>query len=247
MAGHPYYPPDLVLPGFMPNEITVPILLMSFAGAAGFVFWVTSVLARTVQPGISKGKLLTAMWFMLCGCIHLFFEGISAVIALCLAGILLTSPRLPIGYFARHNGAMPARIDLFGQLWKEYAKSDRRYLTRDSFVVCMETVTAVAWGPLSFLVGWLVIKDSPFRHPLQIIVSLGQLYGDVLYYATFFFDESVYDAVYCRPESFYFWVYFVMLNGFWIVIPAWLVLQSTIESTKAFRLAQGTAQKRSPK
>ncbi|KAK4034865.1 Emopamil-binding protein [Parachaetomium inaequale] len=225
MAGHPYYPPDLVLPGFMPNKTAVPILLMSFAGAAGFVFWTTSVLARTVQPGISKGKLLTAMWFMLCGCIHLFFEG----------------------YFARHNGAMPARIDLFGQLWKEYAKSDRRYLTRDSFVVCMETVTAVAWGPLSFVVGWFVIKDSPLRHPLQIILSLGQLYGDVLYYATFFFDESVYGAVYCRPESFYFWAYFVLLNGFWIVIPAWLVIQSTIESTKAFHFAQETAKQRSPK
>jgi cholestenol delta-isomerase len=102
----------------------------------------------------------------------------------------------------------------------------------------METVTAVAWGPLSFAVGWLVIKDSPLRHPLQIIVSLGQLYGDVLYYATFFFDESVYGAVYCRPEAFYFWAYFVMLNGFWVVIPGWLIVQSTIESSRAFRFAQ---------
>jgi cholestenol delta-isomerase len=33
--------------------------------------------------------------------------------------------------------------DLFGQLWKEYAFSDSRYLTSDPFVLCMETVTAV--------------------------------------------------------------------------------------------------------
>lgn len=33
--------------------------------------------------------------------------------------------------------------DLFGQLWKEYAMSDSRYLTSDPFVLCMETVTAV--------------------------------------------------------------------------------------------------------
>lgn len=33
--------------------------------------------------------------------------------------------------------------DLFGQLWKEYALSDSRYLTSDAFVLCMETVTAV--------------------------------------------------------------------------------------------------------
>ncbi|KAK4232813.1 Emopamil-binding protein, partial [Achaetomium macrosporum] len=149
------------------------------------------------------------------------------------------------GYFAYHNATIPARMDLFGQLWKEYALSDRRYLTRDSFTVCMDTVTAVAWGLLSFLIGWLVVKDSPFRHPLQIAVSLGQIYGDVLYYATFFFDESVYDAVYCRPESIYFWAYFVMMNGFWIVIPGCIIVQSTIETAKAFRVAQGMETRRS--
>jgi cholestenol delta-isomerase len=133
---------------------------------------------------------------------------------------------------------MPSRTDLFGQLWKEYAKSDRRYLTRDSFTVCMETVTAVAWGPLSFLISWLVITDHALRHPLQIAVSLGQMYGDVLYYAIFFFDEAVYGAVYCRPESFYFWAYFVLLNGFWIVIPAVLIYKSTVESVQAFRFVQ---------
>ncbi len=77
MASHPYYPPDLVLPGFMPNEIPVPILIASFAGASGLVVWITSVLARTIRPRIDKTDLLTAMWFMLCGCIHLFFEGWS--------------------------------------------------------------------------------------------------------------------------------------------------------------------------
>jgi cholestenol delta-isomerase len=139
---------------------------------------------------------------------------------------------------------MPSRTDLFGQLWKEYAKSDHRYLTRDSFTVCMETVTAVAWGPLSFLIGWLVIKDSPFRHPMTILVSLGQMYGDVLYYAIFFFDEAVHGQVYCRPEGFYFWAYFVLMNGFWIVIPGWLVIQSTMETAKAFRVAQGTGKEK---
>lgn len=31
----------------------------------------------------------------------------------------------------------------FGELWKEYALSDSRYLTQDAFVLCMETTTAV--------------------------------------------------------------------------------------------------------
>ena len=65
------------------------------------------------------------------------------------------------------------------------------------------------------------------------------MYGDVLYYATFFFNESVYGAVYCRPESFYFWAYFVMMNSFWIVIPGCIIVQSTIETAKASTASGG--------
>lgn len=76
MADHPYYPPDVVLPGFVPNDISVPVLLTTFASASTLVIWVTSILARTIRPGISKADLFTTIWFMLCGCIHLFFEGL---------------------------------------------------------------------------------------------------------------------------------------------------------------------------
>ena len=47
------------------------------------------------------------------------------------------------GYFALNHTRMPGMTDFFGQLWKEYAFSDSRYLTSDPFVLCMETVTAV--------------------------------------------------------------------------------------------------------
>ena len=36
--------------------------------------------------------------------------------------------------------------DVFGQLWKEYALSDSRYLTSDTLVLCMETITVVSWA-----------------------------------------------------------------------------------------------------
>ena len=99
---------------------------------------------------------------------------------------------------------MPGRNDLFGQLWKEYSLSDSRYLTRDPFTVCMETVTAIFWGPLSLAIAYWVVVDHPFRHPFQIIVSLGQLYGNVLYLATSTFNEAVIGIVFYRPERYYF-------------------------------------------
>ena len=79
------------------------------------------------------------------GCIHLFFEG----------------------YFALNHARMAGMQDLFGQLWKEYALSDSRYLTSDPFVLCMETVTAV-W--VSFL---LFAFRPDFVYPIS---SLAQLY-----------------------------------------------------------------------
>ena len=51
-------------------------------------------------------------------------------------------------------------------------------------MVSMETCTAVLWGPLSFIIGIAMPRDAPWVLPMQILVSLGQIYGDVLYYGT---------------------------------------------------------------
>jgi cholestenol delta-isomerase len=137
------------------------------------------------------------------------------------------------GDFVLHHTAMAHRQDLFGQLWKEYAFSDSRYLTSDPFVLCMEAITAIFWGPLSFAVVYFIAVDSPFRHPFQLIVSHGQLYGDVLYYATSLFDHYYKGVSYSRPDSYYYWAYYVFMNTFWIVIPLWLIYQSVVVIKKS--------------
>lgn len=76
------------------------------------------------------------------------------------------------------------------------------------------------WGPLSFLLAYLITVDHPLRHPLQTIVSTGQLYGDILYYATSMFDLYYSGLSYCRPERYYFWCYYFFMNFIWIVIPS---------------------------
>lgn len=43
-----------------------------------------------------------------------------------------------------HHDHMASAQDLFGQLWKEYALSDSRYMTSDTLVLCMETITVVS-------------------------------------------------------------------------------------------------------
>lgn len=66
---------------------------------------------------------------------------------------------------------------------------------------------------------YFIVTSHPLRYPLQAIVSLGQIYGDVLYYATCMFDHYYKDLTYCRPEAYYFWFYFFFMNFIWIVIP----------------------------
>jgi cholestenol delta-isomerase len=107
----------------------------------------------------------------------------------------------------------------------------------------METVTAVCWGPLSFLCAAAIIEEHPIRHALQIIISLGQLYGDVLYYGTVYYDAVQHGGVFCRPEGYYFWAYFMQMNAFWIVIPIYLVWQSALEITRVFKVVQSSKAK----
>ena len=77
----------------------------------------------------------------------------------------------------------------------------------------------VLWGPLSFVVAWYITKQHPLRYPLQALVSIGQIYGDILYYATSMFDHYHKGLTYCRPEGYYFWCYYFFMNFIWIVIP----------------------------
>ena len=72
---------------------------------------------------------------------------------------------------------------------------------------------------MCFIIAGMIFIDHPLRMPLQAIVSVGQMYGDILYYATALFDLYYKNIVYCRPEAFYFWAYFFFMNFIWMVIP----------------------------
>ncbi|KAB8288841.1 hypothetical protein EYC80_010744 [Monilinia laxa] len=209
---HPYYPLHLEIPQYLANQWDTITLVSIFAAGCAAIFSFTYLLVMRIRPRISTADLWTVLWFVLCGCIHLFFEG----------------------YYAYDFRRMPTMQDLFGQLWKEYSLSDSRYQTQDAFVLCMESITAIFWGPLSFLLAAMIATDHSLRYPLQAIVSLGQLYGDVLYYATCLFDLYILGLEYSRPEKRIFWGYFVFMNSFWIVIPCILLYNSVIVAGRAF-------------
>jgi cholestenol delta-isomerase len=120
---HPYFPVEAQITGYLANKWNTVELLTMFVAGVSAIFGITYVLVKRIRPTLSTGDLTTILWFVICGCIHSFFEG----------------------YFAYNFRTMGSMNDLFGQLWKEYSLSDSRYLTQDAFVLCMETVTAVCF------------------------------------------------------------------------------------------------------
>ncbi|NXX77293.1 EBP isomerase, partial [Urocolius indicus] len=99
----------------------------------------------------------------------------------------------------------------------------------DGFTVAMETVTAWAWGPLSLLTFVAFLRQHPARYVLQLLLSLGQLYGDVLYFAT----EALAGWSHSDPRPLYFWGYLVGLNGLWLLVPGLLLADSCYQLATA--------------
>ena len=80
----------------------------------------------------------------------------------------------------------------------------------------METITAFVDGPLAALAAFAFLWNFPSRYVIQLMLSLCQLYGDVLYFYTEIKEDFIHGEKF-HPQ--YFWFYFFFMNIIWIVIP----------------------------
>ncbi|ROT40454.1 3-beta-hydroxysteroid-Delta(8),Delta(7)-isomerase [Sodiomyces alkalinus F11] len=213
IPSHPYYPLGVDLPDYVPNTLDTLSILAIFSTTLAAVLLPVLIFIRRYNPKLSASEIAIALWFVLCGVIHLGLEG----------------------YFVLNHTSITSQHATLAQLWKEYSLSDSRYLTSDPFMVCMEAITAWAWGPLSFFCAFAVVTQCPLRHPAQALVSTGQLYGCVLYFAIAQFAEATQGIAYSRPEARFFYGYYVAFNAPWIIIPTALLLQSFGACTAAFK------------
>lgn len=80
----------------------------------------------------------------------------------------------------------------------------------------MEAVTAFVEGPLCFVILYGMLKQKPWRFTLQFAVSLAQFYGDVLYFATSWYDGMltfVTIATPCAAETPPPWSLYIILGS----------------------------------
>ncbi|KAG5836017.1 3-beta-hydroxysteroid-Delta(8),Delta(7)-isomerase [Anguilla rostrata] len=207
---HPFWPQDLSIPNYVANDRSMAEILTFLFSVSGMLLVGTWALTgREVAGGrLTAARRLVLCWFTVCGFIHGVIEG----------------------WFSLYYPIIPSDQSFLSQLWKEYSKGDSRYVIADNFTVCMETVTAMLWGPLSVWTVLAFLYNRPNRFVLQLIVSLGQLYGAVLYFYTEHRDGYAHSQL---GHPLYFWFYFVFMNTLWIVIPLLLIWDSWCQLSAA--------------
>uniref|UniRef100_A0A8C5D9V3 EBP cholestenol delta-isomerase n=1 Tax=Gouania willdenowi TaxID=441366 RepID=A0A8C5D9V3_GOUWI len=114
------------------------------------------------------------------------------------------------GWFSLYYDIIPGDQSFLSQLCE--------YLTPKEI-----TVTAWLWGPFSFWAVYAFLTNKSYRFVLQLIISVGQLYGVVLYFFTEHRDGYAHSEL---GHPVYFWFYYVFMNVLWVVIPMVLIVDS---------------------
>ncbi|KAL5039703.1 hypothetical protein BDEG_28284 [Batrachochytrium dendrobatidis JEL423] len=214
MIPHPYYPRTLSIPSYS-GRTWSPLQILGIFFSIIFITMVIGYRVISVSPHYSSktksskvaqassaplGTRLIFLWFLACSGIHFITEG----------------------YYVAFNQTIASRNSFMAELWKEYALSDSRYITSDQTIVWIEAITAYIWGPLCFIACCMIYKNCSKRHLVLFSISFGQLYGDIIYYATTLAEG----APHCNPHPFYFYFYFIFMNLFWIFIPIIVMMDS---------------------
>ncbi|KAJ2434483.1 hypothetical protein GGF42_009217, partial [Coemansia sp. RSA 2424] len=196
---------SLELSGYVPPAQSPLALVSVMGGALGAVLACTyaTFSSRQVRgSALGRSDRLAAMWFVLCAALHCVYEL----------------------YYLVHFRTLAATQDVLASTWKEYAKSDSRYLAQVPLVFALEAITVTVTGPLCLVAAYAIWTQSlGARHIAQLSASVLHLYSVALYFGT----ELVAAESNCRPEPLYYYGYFMAMNAPWVVVPLALAIQST--------------------
>lgn len=207
MAGHPYYPEDLQLPGYVPLFFPQSQIVGVYGAASVLVVILICFISGRCSR-ISAIDRILMCWWAFTGLTHLVLEG-----------YFVFSPN-----FYKLNSPF-----YLAEVWKEYSKGDSRYAARDSTVVTLEGITAVLVGPACLLAVYAIAARKPYSYTLQLAISLCHLYGDTVYFVTAFLEGDKYSA-----GQYYYWVYYVGANSFWLLIPSIIAVRCWKKISQAF-------------
>ena len=119
--------------------------------------------------------------------------------------------------------------------YREWCLTDRRYCAKDSCVMTFQGLTALYGVPGCLLLIMAIRTKVWWRHILQVLLCLPQMYGTLIYFgsaAVKNFDQIN------TADPVAFWGLFFGLNFLWVLIPFVMLLQSVGVIGRALRAQQ---------
>eukprot|EP01043_Picozoa_sp_COSAG02_P031447 COSAG02_NODE_2053_length_9994_cov_7.402628_3_plen_188_part_00 len=131
-------------------------------------------------------------WFIFAGVLHFALDGIFVIFG--------NTENMSSGWM---------------EPWRVYAQEDERYSRRSRLINAVQILGAFVHGPLCFVAGWGVYKQTNWYPIVAVLVSFCELYNRVILISTF---DSLSTKLGNPSPQFLF--AFVTWNLLWIVIPA---------------------------
>lgn len=72
---HPYYPLGVAIPGYVAKVLTTQEILAIFIATCLGILVPTFIYIRHARSDLPSSEVFTALWFVLCGFIHIGLEG----------------------------------------------------------------------------------------------------------------------------------------------------------------------------
>lgn len=125
-------------------------------------------------------------------------------------------------------------LDLLNQ---HYCRLDRRFLEDESVSWMITQIELFIMAPLCMLTYRAIVRQSPLRYPLEIVTSLCQMWGAMIFFGSEIlnkFPNVPVDSqfLFTFDHCLYFWFGFGA-NLIWVVIPLFFILRSFFELANA--------------
>jgi cholestenol delta-isomerase len=143
----------------------------------------------------SRRDKLVAAWYLFNGVIiHIFLDGL-------------------VGF----AGFVP-------YLREKYWALDQRYQHKESSVMMISLVELFIMGPLCVLLFHAYTRNKPWKDPLELIVCSIQIMGTIVFTGAEMWEgfphiPTDFEFSFTAEKVVYFWIFFVMANILWIVLP----------------------------
>ena len=136
--------------------------------------------------------------------------------------------------------------NLFAKLWQEYAKADKRWSGADPTLISLELLTVFIGGPLALYVSELIRRGAGTSVGgadgklwfWGSALAVAELYGGFVTFAPEWLTGSLNLDTSSLMKV---WLYLVVFNIVWVVIPAWFLYEAYINITTTFAASASTA------